>query len=113
MSNCEMRNDEYYLRLSTQNSITRTVQIRPWQLSGMDHVFVQDLSELQARFTVFVGGVPRTLSAGKPFAIFVHSLCSVVHLNCMSEVLLQISMIFKMIASIPRTIGYYNDSFVW
>ena len=42
------------------------VQIRPWNLSDSD--FVMDGSQpLDPRKTIFVGGVPRPLRAGKHF----------------------------------------------
>lgn len=45
------------------------VQIRPWRLSDAD--FVLDASmPLDPRKTVFVGGVPRPLKAGKLWLIF-------------------------------------------
>lgn len=48
------------------------VQIRPWNLSDSD--FVMDGSQpLDPRKTIFVGGVPRPLRAGRNVATF--SLC--------------------------------------
>ena len=42
------------------------VQIRPWNLADAD--FVMDSSQpLDPRKTIFVGGVPRPLRAGKHF----------------------------------------------
>ena len=49
------------------------MQIRPWKLSDAD--FVLDASlPLDPRKTVFVGGVPRPLKAGKLFIILLLEL---------------------------------------
>lgn len=51
----------------------KPVQIRPWKLSDAD--FVLDASlPLDPRKTVFVGGVPRPLKAGKASALL--SICA-------------------------------------
>lgn len=53
-----------YLCVSSPTIKDKPVQIRPWRLADAD--FVLDASmPLDPRKTVFVGGVPRPLKAGK------------------------------------------------
>ncbi|XP_065201468.1 cytoplasmic polyadenylation element-binding protein 2-like [Planococcus citri] len=63
MQFCEKRTDGYYIRLSSAKIKNKNIQVRPWKLSGADHVFITDLSDLDERNTIFLGGVPRTVSA--------------------------------------------------
>ena len=65
MQYCEKRNDGFYIRLSSAKIKNKNIQIRPWKLSSTDHIFVTDLADLTERNTIFVGGVPRTISASK------------------------------------------------
>lgn len=56
--------DKLYICVSSPTIKNKPVQIRPWRLSDAD--FVLDASmPLDPRKTVFVGGVPRPLKAGK------------------------------------------------
>lgn len=64
MQICERKNDGYYLQISSKNLKNKTIQVRAWKLTGIDHIFMPP-SKLNSRFTVFVGGVPRTLDARK------------------------------------------------
>lgn len=59
----EKKYDGYYIRLSSASIKNKNIQVRPWKLSGADHIFAANVSDLNERNTVFVGGVPRTLSA--------------------------------------------------
>lgn len=61
---CITDEDKLYLCVSSPTIKDKPVQIRPWRLSDAD--FVLDASmPLDPRKTVFVGGVPRPLKAGK------------------------------------------------
>ena len=61
---CIQDEDKLYLCVSSPTIKDKPVQIRPWRLSDAD--FVLDASlPLDPRKTVFVGGVPRPLKAGK------------------------------------------------
>ena len=61
---CIQDDDKLYLCVSSPTIKDKPVQIRPWRLSDAD--FVLDASlPLDPRKTVFVGGVPRPLKAGK------------------------------------------------
>jgi cytoplasmic polyadenylation element-binding protein len=61
---CIADEDKLYLCVSSPTIKDKPVQIRPWRLSDAD--FVLDASlPLDPRKTVFVGGVPRPLKAGK------------------------------------------------
>ena len=61
---CIQDDDKLYLCVSSPTIKDKPVQIRPWKLSDAD--FVLDASlPLDPRKTVFVGGVPRPLKAGK------------------------------------------------
>ena len=61
---CIAEEDKLYLCVSSPTIRDKPVQIRPWRLSDAD--FVLDASmPLDPRKTVFVGGVPRPLKAGK------------------------------------------------
>lgn len=61
---CITDDDKLYLCVSSPTIKDKPVQIRPWRLSDAD--FVLDASmPLDPRKTVFVGGVPRPLKAGK------------------------------------------------
>jgi cytoplasmic polyadenylation element-binding protein len=64
----------------------KAVQIRPWLLADSD--FVMDGSQpLDPRKTIFVGGVPRPLRAGKRIYILV------IYLNFAYDVLVELAMI--------------------
>lgn len=74
---CIQDDDKLYLCVSSPTIKDKPVQIRPWRLSDAD--FVLDASlPLDPRKTVFVGGVPRPLKAGKQ-AKNPESKCSVLH----------------------------------
>ena len=61
---CIQDEDKLYLCVSSPTIKDKPVQIRPWRLSDAD--FDLDASlPLDPRKTVFVGGVPRPLKAGK------------------------------------------------
>lgn len=65
MEACITDDDKLYLCVSSPTIRDKPVQIRPWRLADAD--FVLDASmPLDPRKTVFVGGVPRPLKAGKP-----------------------------------------------
>ena len=66
---CIQDEDKLYLCVSSPTIKDKPVQIRPWRLSDAD--FVLDASmPLDPRKTVFVGGVPRPLKAGKyPYSL--------------------------------------------
>ena len=75
---CIQDEDKLYLCVSSPTIKDKPVQIRPWRLSDAD--FVLDASlPLDPRKTVFVGGVPRPLKAGKSRSKNVHSILFVVH----------------------------------
>lgn len=64
MEACITDDDKLYLCVSSPTIRDKPVQIRPWRLADAD--FVLDASmPLDPRKTVFVGGVPRPLKAGK------------------------------------------------
>lgn len=64
IESCIADEDKLYLCVSSPTIKDKPVQIRPWRLSDAD--FVLDASmPLDPRKTVFVGGVPRPLKAGK------------------------------------------------
>lgn len=66
---CISDDDKLYLCVSSPTIKDKPVQIRPWRLSDAD--FVLDASmPLDPRKTVFVGGVPRPLKAGKLHFVF-------------------------------------------
>lgn len=70
---CITDEDKLYLCVSSPTIKDKPVQIRPWRLSDAD--FVLDASmPLDPRKTVFVGGVPRPLKAGKLFSDFISLL---------------------------------------
>ena len=58
--------DKLYLCVSSPTIKDKPVQIRPWRLSDADYVLDASMA-LDPRKTVFVGGVPRPLKAGKFF----------------------------------------------
>lgn len=71
---CIADEDKLYLCVSSPTIKDKPVQIRPWRLSDAD--FVLDASmPLDPRKTVFVGGVPRPLKAGKKFLPFTDLVC--------------------------------------
>ena len=61
---CIQDEDKLYLCVSSPTIKDKPVQIRPWKLSDADFVLDATLP-LDPRKTVFVGGVPRPLKAGK------------------------------------------------
>ena len=63
---CIQDEDKLYLCVSSPTIKDKPVQIRPWKLSDADFVLDATLP-LDPRKTVFVGGVPRPLKAGKVF----------------------------------------------
>lgn len=67
MEACITDDDKLYLCVSSPTIRDKPVQIRPWRLADAD--FVLDASmPLDPRKTVFVGGVPRPLKAGKSYS---------------------------------------------
>ncbi len=72
--------------VSSPSMKDKAVQIRPWLLADSD--FVMDGSQpLDPRKTIFVGGVPRPLRAGKRIYILV------IYLNFAYDVLVELAMI--------------------
>lgn len=70
MGNCSVEEDKLYFCVSSPTIKNKPVQIRAWRLTDTD--FVLDATmPLEPRKTVFVGGVPRPLKAGK--CIFWHN----------------------------------------
>ena len=65
---CIQDEDKLYLCVSSPTIKDKPVQIRPWKLSDADFVLDATLP-LDPRKTVFVGGVPRPLKAGKEIII--------------------------------------------
>lgn len=64
MDACMVQDGKFYLCVSSPTIKDKPVQIRPWNLADAD--FVMDSSQpLDPRKTIFVGGVPRPLRAGK------------------------------------------------
>ena len=64
IESCIQDEDKLYLCVSSPTIKDKPVQIRPWKLSDADFVLDATLP-LDPRKTVFVGGVPRPLKAGK------------------------------------------------
>lgn len=61
---CVMDDSKLYMCVSSPSMKDKAVQIRPWLLADSD--FVMDGTQpLDPRKTIFVGGVPRPLRAGK------------------------------------------------
>lgn len=78
---CIQDDDKLYLCVSSPTIKDKPVQIRPWRLSDAD--FVLDASmPLDPRKTVFVGGVPRPLKAGKLVDVCYVQLWQLVGIVC-------------------------------
>ena len=61
---CVIDDSKLYMCVSSPSMKDKAVQIRPWLLADSD--FVMDGTQpLDPRKTIFVGGVPRPLRAGK------------------------------------------------
>ncbi|XP_055615707.1 cytoplasmic polyadenylation element-binding protein 2 isoform X2 [Toxorhynchites rutilus septentrionalis] len=59
---CHPEDDKLYITVSSPTIKNKAVQIRPWRLADADYVLDASMP-LDARKTVFVGGVPRPLKA--------------------------------------------------
>ena len=65
---CVIDDSKLYMCVSSPSMKDKAVQIRPWLLADSD--FVMDGTQpLDPRKTIFVGGVPRPLRAGKALAL--------------------------------------------
>uniref|UniRef100_A0A915HEK1 RRM domain-containing protein n=1 Tax=Romanomermis culicivorax TaxID=13658 RepID=A0A915HEK1_ROMCU len=62
LNSCSREGDKYFLAVSSPTMKCKSVQLRPWVLSDANFVVNPNLP-LDARKTVFVGGVPRPLKA--------------------------------------------------
>ena len=63
---CVIDDSKLYMCVSSPSMKDKAVQIRPWLLADSD--FVMDGTQpLDPRKTIFVGGVPRPLRAGRIF----------------------------------------------
>ena len=68
---CVIDDSKLYMCVSSPSMKDKAVQIRPWLLADSD--FVMDGSQpLDPRKTIFVGGVPRPLRAGKSSSSSMH-----------------------------------------
>lgn len=81
---CTVKNDKYGLMMNNLKGVPQLVQVRAWQLADSEY-FVGS-GTVNPRFSVFVGGVPRTLSAMHLALAIQHAIGDVVMVSIEVEV---------------------------
>uniref|UniRef100_A0A0R3RVG1 Cytoplasmic polyadenylation element-binding protein 1 n=1 Tax=Elaeophora elaphi TaxID=1147741 RepID=A0A0R3RVG1_9BILA len=80
VSKCHKEDEKYYLFVSSPTMRDKPVQVRPWRLNDMEFM-LQENMPLNARRTIFIGGVPRPTKAQELARVLDHLYGSVCYVG--------------------------------
>ncbi|CAK5084829.1 unnamed protein product [Meloidogyne enterolobii] len=63
LRHCQQSNNRIFFPVYTLNGLMHPVEIKVWQMNDTTYAAQPDWRKLR-RFSVFVGGIPRTCTAG-------------------------------------------------